>query len=404
MPCMCSCVEAVRSLQQALEQAGLASVVQLPLLHRATVTAALCAAPILRLGAVLNAEEVPPSSQRSLQYIGRRDAGVGGALDAEAPEAGRGGPAHKRGNRLVSFRPAPGADGTYDKAKRALTEAENAYALELRRLDDGVEWSSLPEQGAAALLQRAQREEATACSRVLASAAQQFLDSYDLFGSPVAAVADLDVLAAFAAVSTAPAPPGCAFCRPVFVSAAPDAAGGGGDRPTLLAKDAMVLDLQDLWHPLLAAGSGGGGGSVVPSDVRLGASLPAALLLTGRIGRVRGGGAVRGASYACCSRGQAGLLRAAGVKVRATSCPAAAPFLRHFGCRGRCRPRCTQAPTRVERARCCALPAWPWSWPKSAATCPAAGPASARWMASSPAWVGRGPQAPATHHRRRHGK
>lgn len=81
----------------------------------------------------------------------------------------------------------------------------------------------------------------TAAAAALGGAAARLLASYPSLGALVAAVAELDVLAGFAAVTdAAAAPPGVAWSRPTFVTAAAAGVGAaGGGTP--------LLHFQGLW-------------------------------------------------------------------------------------------------------------------------------------------------------------
>jgi len=89
----------------------------------------------------------------------------------------------------------------------------------------------------------AARARAAAAAAAVGAAAGQLLGSYSALAALIHAVADLDVLAGFAAVTDAArAPVGVGFCRPTFVSAAADGAGAAGG-----ATATPPLHLKGLW-------------------------------------------------------------------------------------------------------------------------------------------------------------
>lgn len=140
-------------------------------------------------------------------------------------------------------------------------------------------------QELAADIQQAQQQLELAIATALNYAASVFMDSYSLFRSLVKAVSELDVLAGFASVvQPGNEAAGCCFCRPRFASAGAASAAVNGQEAGPLSP---ILQLQGLWHPLLAAsavvgpGGGPGAGDVVCNDIQLGGDRPGAMLLTG---------------------------------------------------------------------------------------------------------------------------
>ena len=314
----------VRALRLELQQCGAASL-QLPLLHRAVVAAARCTAPILQLSAAVvpaaaTAAAAPPAGGKAGRGRPGRGAAAGAGADSAPVAAAAATGSAGLGAAGRRYTPAEGADAGYDAARGALAAAEQAHALAAERLQQRPHDAGAAQdaQSALAALQQAQGAEEVACTRVLAAAGQLFLDSYATFSCLAAAVSDLDVLAAFAGVTAdgAALPPGCAFCRPVFTDAAPQAASAAAGRlPWQQGASRPVLELRGLWHPLLTAGASGGAvgaarpqagasggavgaarpqaaaaagaggnGGIVPNDVHLGGSQAPALLLTGEPG------------------------------------------------------------------------------------------------------------------------
>lgn len=80
-----------------------------------------------------------------------------------------------------------------------------------------------------------------AAAAALAGAAEQLVGSYGPLSALVTAAAELDVLAGFAALSET-APPGAAYCRPVFEAAAVGGSGGGSG-----AEGTPPLHFKGLW-------------------------------------------------------------------------------------------------------------------------------------------------------------
>ncbi|GFH23682.1 DNA mismatch repair protein [Haematococcus lacustris] len=147
----------------------------------------------------------------------------------------------------------------------------------------------------AQLLSQAQAVQQTALRSALSGAAAVFSTAQPVFTRLLDALAQLDALAGMA-VATRPgnAPPGCTFCRPHFTAAAPAAGSFSDQRPVMSAlegqglrvtPDQQVLDLQELWHPLLLYSSAPSaqGMRVTPNTLQLGSSRDQSplLLLTG---------------------------------------------------------------------------------------------------------------------------
>ncbi len=284
-----SYVEAIATLRRDLDAAGRPSA-SLPLLQRAVVCAARCTGPLNRLSALFAASDVVNAAAGSDSDCGFRPSpGMDAAYDAATQQLLQ---AEQQHEVLLQHELAQyGASGC--QAVQVANEAEGLLqvpASAARQLPPGhhlvgpgternIVLVHVPAlQQSAQDVQLAGQQQAAAITQVMAAAAQLFLGSYKSFLALQTAVAELDILAGFAAATNAgAAPPGCSFCRPTFVAAAEVAdslnSSSWGGRVI-----APVMHLKRLWHPLLAKSMGAG---AVPNDVCLGGDDAGTMLLTG---------------------------------------------------------------------------------------------------------------------------
>ncbi|KAI8475530.1 MAG: muts domain V-domain-containing protein [Monoraphidium minutum] len=312
-PALSGMVEAVAVLRRCMGELGLSSS-KLPLVQKAVVAAARCAGAVDEIAALLAGSEWPrpepggggggggalgglrlergadaaydAASDALAGAEARLEAAAAAALSAfggaAAPREGGGGGQKGRPKGKQQAAAAAATAAALADVAQGLLQVPASYGASLQGPDFEfaghgptpatilVRCPELARLAAARAAAAAAR--AAAAAAALGGAAAKLLGSYGPLAALVAAVADLDVLAGFAAVSEG-APPGAAFCRPAFAAAAAAGGGGGGQTPP--------LHFRGLWHPLLLAAGAGAPPRVQPNDLLLGGGLPGALLLTG---------------------------------------------------------------------------------------------------------------------------